>query len=350
MKVLMVGVDQSTRGGMWTVVENYLNNEDFCKETNLKYIPTSITGSKRKRILFTAKAYIKIIFELSKTKYDIVHIHASEKGSIYRKNVVATLAKFFHCKVILHMHGAEFETWYKTSSKKSQQRVQKFLAKGDKIIILGFYWKNFMVSLVDDPKKIFTLYNAVSLPVDNPYNHSAQNLLFLGVIGKRKGIYDLLEAMKTAIPHINPDICLWIYGPDPELIIENLIHKMNLNDRVKYMGWLSTSEKAQIFSNISINILPSYNEGLPMTILETMAYGIPNIATSIAAIPEVIDYDNGILIKPGDVTSLSNAIVFLCNNPEVKASKSTQAYQTIKNCFSLSLHISQLLSLYRELI
>ena len=45
MRILMVGVDQSTQGGMWTVVENYLKNAEFCKKTNLKYIPTSITGS-----------------------------------------------------------------------------------------------------------------------------------------------------------------------------------------------------------------------------------------------------------------------------------------------------------------
>ena len=51
-----------------------------------------------------------------------------------------------------------------------------------------------------------------------------------------------------------------------------------------------------------VNILPSYNEGLPMTILETMAYGIPNISTSIASIPEVLhNNDNGFLVKPGDI-------------------------------------------------
>ena len=64
----MVGVDQSTQGGMWTVVENYLKNAEFCKKTNLKYIPTSITGSFIKKISFTFISYIKIFFELSRKK------------------------------------------------------------------------------------------------------------------------------------------------------------------------------------------------------------------------------------------------------------------------------------------
>lgn len=112
MNILMVGVDEQTKGGMWAVVENYLNDKSFCEKTNLKYISTSITGSKVSRILFTVKAYLKILKSLVRGHFDIVHIHMSEKGSVYRKNIVIALAKMFHCKIVLHMHYAEFEKWY----------------------------------------------------------------------------------------------------------------------------------------------------------------------------------------------------------------------------------------------
>ena len=49
-----------------------------------------------------------------------------------------------------------------------------------------------------------------------------------------------------------------------------------------------TQMKNRIYKTIAINVLPSYNEGLPMSILETMAYGIPSITTNIASIPEVV--------------------------------------------------------------
>lgn len=76
-----------------------------------------------------------------------------------------------------------------------------------------------------------------------------------------------------------------------------------------YKGWLDKSKQNEVFSNIALNVLPSYNEGLPMSILETMAYGIPNISTRVAAIPEVISDKNGYLIYTGDKKALKEAIL-----------------------------------------
>lgn len=206
----MIGVDKSTQGGMWTVAENFINNSEFCKRTNLKYMATSITGSKTKRILFTAKSLLKIGFELASKKYDIVHVHMSEKGSVYRKNIVINMARFFRCKIVLHMHGAEFEVWYKSLTLKKQKGVRKIVDKADKILILGYYWIDFMQSLVTEKSKVAVLYNAVDIPKQNCYNSSACHLLFLGAICQRKGINDLLQAINLVKEKLGENIKLWI--------------------------------------------------------------------------------------------------------------------------------------------
>ena len=348
--VLMVGVDESTKGGMWTVAKNYLDSEQFADSTHLKYISTSITGSITGRVLFTAKALLKIIKELKTGRYDIAHIHMAERGSVYRKNIVVDLARKYGCKVVLHLHGAEFESWYKGSSNRNKSFVRSVLNKADGIIILGNYWKEFIGSLIDDQEKLHVIYNAVRVPDKNPYNSSADCMLFLGVVGQRKGIDDLLQAVKLADSDLYPSVKLLIYGPDDGYGIGTKINEYELEHRAEYCGWLSQENRKDVFDRIALNILPSYNEGLPMTILETMAYGIPNITTNIAAIPEAVDNENGKIIGPGDIKALSSAIVELIADREKLMKKSELSYLTAKTKFSLEEHFNRVINLYNELV
>lgn len=349
MKVLMVGVSKNTKGGMWTVVENYLNNAEFKKNNNITYIPTSTVGCIFKRIIYNFIGIVKVLLFTLFNKYDILHVHMSEKGSVYRKNIVLKIGTIRKVKKIIHMHGAEFEKWYKMLNLKKQKKVRGILNSADKIIILGTYWKPFIESLLDDKNKLEIVYNAVECPKQNNYDNSATNLLFLGVVGKRKGIFDLLDAMKI-IKESHKNIILTIYGPDDTNKINSIIEEYNLRDFVKYMGWLDKENKESVLKKSLLNILPSYNEGLPMTILETMSYGIPNISTNIAAIPEVINDSNGILVNPGDSKALAKSIIKLIDNPEIRIKMSLNSYNLIKETFSVESHLREIEKIYKELI
>jgi len=345
----MVGVDEQTKGGMWTVAENYIRSESFVRETNLEYISTSITGSIPKRILFTAKALLRIIGRMLQHKYDIVHVHMAERGSVYRKNIVICLAKLFRSKVIIHMHGAEFEVWYRSLSERKQLGVRKIICKADKVLILGEYWREFVSRLVMDKNSVCVLHNAVDVPACNPYNPQAENMLFLGVVSQRKGAFDLLQAMKIADPQLPLGAMLTFYGPEGEKSIEAAIDELGLAHRAVYKGWLNSTGKAEVFSSTAVNILPSYHEGLPMTILETMAYGIPNISTNVAAIPEAVNDDNGAILCPGDIDHLAQEIILFMNDVDIRKKKSQCAYEKARKDFSIDAHILKVLDIYREL-
>lgn len=348
MKVLMIGVDSSTQGGMWSVVEGYLKCQKFCEKTNLFYIPTSVTGNTLRKLVFTAKAYIKILLTLITTDIDVVHIHVSERGSVYRKYIVLKMAKLFHCKVVLHMHGAEFQTWYEHLSTRKQGQIKTIFGQADQILILGNYWKEFVSTIVDD-KKIEVLYNAVEIPSKPLYRAEAKNLLFMGVVGKRKGIDDLLAAMVKADEKLEKDVQLLVYGPNPEGDIERKINQYRLSHRVQYKGWLKNEQKESVFLETAVHVLPSYNEGLPMAVLETMAYGIPNISTAVAAIPEAVNSRNGVLIAPGDIERLADNLVRLMNNRSERVEKSMATYEEMHEKFSFDSHIKKLLGVYERL-
>ena len=346
----MVGVDKQTKGGMWTVAENYLQTPVFVQETGLDYVSTSITGSIPRRLWFTAKAFVKILAKLLKNKYDILHVHMAERGSVYRKNMVIAMAKCFGCKVVIHMHGAEFETWYSSLNEKKKQGVRKILNKADKVLILGQYWMDFVSGLVEEKSRVCVLHNAVPVPMENSYNPHSKHMLFLGVVGKRKGVFDLLEAVKTVDTQLPKDSKLMIYGPESDGPIDPVIRQMGLENRVRYCGWLSGEKKPEVFAQTAVNILPSYNEGLPMTILETMAYGIPNISTNVAAIPEAVQEENGMVICPGDVQQLSRAILEFMKDDNSRKQKSAAAYEKAKAEFSMESHLGKLMQIYRELV
>lgn len=350
MNVLMVGVDESTKGGMWTVVENYLNDIDFVRRNNLVYIPTSITGCPiLKRVLFTAKAYLKIIVAYRRTKFDILHVHMSERSSIKRKGIVMSFAKKRRTKIVLHMHGAEFEVLYKQMAPDKQKSVKDILNLADKILILGKYWSEFIKSLVDDPARVVVVYNAVSVPKTYEYDKGSKSILFLGAVSKRKGKDILLEALKQKASVLSEDFDVRIYGPDVDGNIAQLIEEKGLSSWVKYYGWLSKDNKVEVLKTTAINVLPSYNEGLPMTILEAMSYGIPSITTSVAAIPEAVNSENGIVLNPGSIEELAYALEKMCSDEQYRYQLSRRAYEDAVGFFSVEKHIAQIQDIYEEI-
>lgn len=347
IKVLMVGTHKSTKGGMWTVASSYINSADYNENVYLTYIPTYIVGSSVKKIVFTAFSIIRIFFVLLFNRPHLLHVHMSERGSVYRKGIVIRLAKSFGCKVIIHMHGAEFQDWYESLNDKKKNKVKRIIGSADRVIILGKYWESFISSIVPE-SKIRVVYNSV-VQRENIYDPNGSTLLFLGVVGQRKGAYDLVKAFAEIKDKLPENIKLDLYGPDFEHKIETLIKDSGASDRIHYCGWLENDKKETVFKDTICNILPSYNEGLPMTILETMSYGIPNISTSVAAIPEVINSDAGILICPGKIEELKAAIMMICSDVGIRNSMSDNSYGIINDVFSINKHIDHILQIYREL-
>lgn len=348
IKVLMIGTDKSTGGGMWTVANSYINNETYNESVSLKYVPTYKVGSIIVRASFALEAYIKIILQLLINKPQILHAHMAEKGSVYRKGIAIKIAKVFGCKIVVHMHGAEFQEWYEGLKTSKKHYVASILNEADKIIILGEYWKQFIGTIVSI-EKIEVIYNAVEQK-KYIYNPDGSTVLFLGAVGKRKGAYDLVNAFSEIKDRIPKNINLKFYGPDFEKRITDIIYNCSAKERIQYCGWLDTENRYRVFSDTICSVLPSYNEGLPMTILETMSSGIPNISTNIAAIPEVVTASNGFLIEPGDIDALKQALIQICSDRELRIEKSNFSYNDIKNNFGIDKNINAVLSLYRDLL
>ncbi len=346
--VLMVGVSQSRVGGMSTVAKLYLDDDMLNREVQLKYIPTSTSGTLFRRAIFMLVGYARILVHLLIRKTDIVHVHMAEKGSVFRKGFVIRLASKLKKKTIIHLHAGAFMGWYSSLSGSSKRRVKNILNSSDSVVVLGEYWKKEISALIPE-KKIVVIYNGVQIPMNNPYSLRARNITYFGVLKKEKGIYDLLDAVRTINDKLESDIKIVLCGKDLDGGVEKTIIDYKLEERVEMTGWVSGSDKKKILQNAMINVLPSYYEGLSMSVIEGIAHGVPTIATKISTMPEILG-KNAFLARPGNAHEIANYILELVNSGELRLETSNYVYKRAKEMFSIESFITNTLMLYNSLM
>lgn len=348
MNVLMVGVDKNRIGGMWTVAETFINSEEYNRKVHLHYIATSTCGSKVKRTIVMLKGYCQIMLCLMTNNIDIVHIHMAERGSSFRKEVVVRLGKLYHKKVIIQLHAGPFMKWYSEISEANQERIRNIFDNADCVLALGEYWKKQLETIVN-AEKLKVLYNGSYCPKVNPYNSHGNLILYLGLLKRTKGIYDLIDAIELVNDKLDSSIQIYLCGTDEEGDIQDVIDNRKLNDRIKLLGWIKKEKKLELFENAQMCVLPSYFEALSMTVIESMCYGIPMVTTDISTMSELLG-DEVEKVRPGDWKSLGELILKWSLDEPMRTNMSKKLYERAGDCFSISQNIQDTLNIYSNVL
>ncbi|MEI3117571.1 MAG: glycosyltransferase [Parabacteroides johnsonii] len=291
-------------------------------------------------------ALIRVIVQSIFGNYKIIHIHGASYNSFKRKKYFIHLAKFFHKKVIYHIHGGGFEEFYNQNKKE----VKNVLLKCDTIVVLSDYWKFFFTNEIGC-KQVVIIRNIIENPIFQKVQKkdSVLHFVLLGLLGKNKGVYDLLEEIKDHKEFYQHKIKLHLGGNGEVENIQSFIRQHDLSEIVTYEGWVSGQKKQELLSNSDVYILPSYKEGMPLSIIEAMSYKLPIISTLIGSIPELVDSTNGILIPPGDKKSLHCANVKILNNKDKLKQMGLASYQKAQNYFPENIE-ETLTKLYSSLL
>ena len=330
-QVLFLGVSKKTKGGMTAVLVSY---DKYIE--NMRFIPTWKLGNKVVKSWYALQALVRTWFLLTFDKrIQIVHIHGAANASFERCKLFVSLAKKCGKKVILHEHAADFVEYYEAAADK--QAITDTLRKCDALIVLSQSWKEYFASIGMDTTKIHVLNNIVSPPELLPEKHIADgklHLMYMGEISKRKGGFDLLQAISDNKEYFKDKLVLRIGGNEVDGDIKTFIKEHGLEAFVSYEGWIAGKKKIDCLNWEDVYILPSYNEGLPIAILEAMAYSHPVISTPVGGIPEVIETGkNGILVQPGDTKAIADAIKYYIENPDAIKRHGDKAYQVVQNFF-----------------
>ncbi len=325
--VITIGVSRRSMGGMTSVILSYGRYIH-----GMRFIPSWNNGGKLKKAAYMAQAVARLTALLAcDRRIDIVHIHAAANASFERATIFIRLAKRFGKRVILHEHAADFVEYY--NSAQNKQAITDTINSCDKMIVLSERWRDYFTSIGVRPDLITQLNNIVSpaTMASVQRNTSSQlNLLYLGEVSRRKGCLDLLQALADHHNDFVGRLHLSIGGNIVDVDMHDFINRHNLSDIVSYEGWVSGDKKAQLLADADIYILPSYNEGLPIAILEALAHSHPVISTPVGGIPEIItDGVNGTLVNAGDTDAIASAIKRYLDNRELIASQGREALRSV---------------------
>ncbi|MFR8234203.1 MAG: glycosyltransferase family 4 protein [Clostridia bacterium] len=346
LKVLMLGPARDVKGGMTSVIDNYFKY-GLDKKVDLKYVETVNDKSKISKLLKEIKGRHQFLCEIPKS--DIVHIHMASRRSTFRKIKYIKASKKYNKKVVLHIHGAEFKMFFDNEcSEKQKEYIKNNLNLVDKIIVLSEEWKDYFKNIVNE-EKIEVIYNSIMIPDDFEKNTDSKKILFLGRFGKRKGIYDLIDVIEQ-ICKIYPETKLLAGGDGETEQVKKIIEDKHLENNITILGWVTGKKKEKYLRECSYYILPSYNEGMPMSLIEGMAYKNISISTNVGGIPKVIiNNQNGILINAGNKEELYNSIKTTFENKELRKKLSENARKTIEKKFNINNNIEKLLEVYYKL-
>jgi glycosyltransferase involved in cell wall biosynthesis len=351
IQVVMLGPSLNQQGGMATVEKliAYYPSPDV----EISHISTHEEGSITRRLIVFGLTFVRLLEKLIQGKLDILHLHVSEGGSVLRIALLALMGFLLRKPVILHTHGCEFHLFYDRLPSVGKWAVSSIFRHCDYVITLSNSWRQYYISACNlAPDRVIVLYNPVEVPKQLPVRAgtSKVHFVFLGRIGHRKGAFDLVRAFSSLPPEHQMKVELTLAGDGEVESLQELVHLLGLQNQVHLLGWINIEQRNQLLSQADVFVLPSYNEGLPVALLEAMAWRLAVITTPIGGIPEMIKHEqNGILVQPGAIEQIVQAMQTLIENPSLRLSLAKAARLQVVS-LDIDHYFNRLLSIYRSTI
>lgn len=266
---------------------------------------------------------------------DIIHTHTAKAGALGRLAAIAlnlTRRRARRCVVIHTFHGHVFEGYFGPVASRVVCQIERILARfTDRVVAISPSQREDLVQRFGITQRESTVVIPLGLDLapllaetdvrsvrhELGIGHEDVAFGFVGRLVPVKNVPMLIAAFARVSTRL-PKAVLLVVGDGPERpAIERAIRDQGLTDRVRLLGW--REDLARVYSAIDICVLSSRNEGTPVALIEAMAAGRPVAATRVGGVVDLVDDETGILVPSDDADALSNAMVELARNPELRA-------------------------------
>lgn len=305
---------------------------------------------------------IRLALLFRKEKPNIVHTHTSKGGGVGR------IAAFFAgVPIIIHtIHGFPFHEGSSWIKRRLYILLEKSFAKVTDLLLsqsredihtareLGIGSKSgapvYIGNGIDTSRFIRNTYLGERERVRKELGISNETLVIItvGRLTKEKGYYELLKALSSLKNKKWVVVCA---GADDgyEIDLRNKVSQYGLNDRVCFLG--NRDDIPELLSASDIFVLASHREGVPRSVIEAQAMGLPAIVTDIRGCREiVVDGETGIIVKLGCPDSLATAIDKLIDDEQLRIKMGLASSKVIRQEFDESIVFDRILKAYCSII
>lgn len=301
-----------------------------------------------------------VLFRLKKD-FDIIHNHVTGHSYVFFSTVYGKLNKIpvvhtTHCpwttgfrpKIADKLANVIYHTITRLTFKWTKkiiaitpwelQFIYKYGGSKEKTVVIPNGMDNILFKKVN-PNKFKETYD---IPKDSKL------ILFFGRLNPTKGPDKLLLAFRE-IQKIRKDCFLVYVGPD-EGMLQKIKEMSKDNKQIKILGPIREKPKiAEMYQSSDVYVLPSYREGLPLTLFEAMASGLPIVASPVNGIPyEMKDPENGFLVEYGNIDGIKDAILRIFNDKNLSKKMSENNIKKAKN-YSWDIITDRTFKIYKEL-
>ncbi len=295
---------------------------------------TLISGIKLLKIKHQLKKLLK------EKRIDCVHITTSGSLGLIRDLQIAKICKKRGIRFILHLHFGRIPDIIKNNT-----REWKYLKK---VIELSSDVISMDNKTYESLKDLYQNVTYIPNPIDiysKSETKSQHKVFYLGWIVKTKGIEELIAAWNNISTRYS-DWTLELVGPYNDKYLEQLNYKENKS--IEFLGEMDHESAMKKMAECSIFVLPSYTEGFPYVILESMMCSKAIIATRVGAIPEMLKDHSGILIEKESQKELEDALAYLIENENVRNELASNAYKRVMENYTTNIVFSKLVQIWKN--
>lgn len=326
-RILMIGPCPPPYGGIATFIKNISESQKILEVFEIKIHRVGRRTGKLnllKQVWIDVFDIIKFLVFDNPKNFDIVHIHTSSYWGFYRSSIYLYLVKLLSkkTKIILHVHGGEFDRFYEKSNKIIKKVIKIAMNLSDAIVVVGLKWKILLQTWNIPIKKIFLINNGFDNDIfyardrdsiRKKYRINCDNKILINVanLEKYKGHVYLIEAIEQLARKYGEKIKLYVIGNGQDRnLLQNMVYEKKLHNNVFFLGKKTPHEIALLINASDVFVLPSLAEGNPVVMFECLGCGKPFVGTKVGGIPNIIiSEDYGLLCEPADPNDLAEKIL-----------------------------------------
>jgi glycosyltransferase involved in cell wall biosynthesis len=298
-------------GGMFKVCEYLLQSQaahPAAAAAQLRPLDSRGGASAAFSLLILLTALAKILWGRLQGRLAGVHVNMGPRLSLFRKGVIVATCRALGVPVVVHLHS-QLKGFYDSLPAALRRLTRWMFALADTVVVIGPAARRFVTDDLEVPaERVDIVINGVpaaTAPRRRPDPDRVRRVLFLGNLSDAKGVGDLLQAL--AQPGFDRErLEVTIGGGGDVAGYQARSRELRIDGFVRLPGWCDPPETARLLAQADVLVLPSYDEVLPLVVLEALANGVAVICTPLGEIPSLLtDGVDVLYVQPGDVRGIA---------------------------------------------